>query len=135
MRQLSTELEVSKRGKEDSSERDALLEAHAAALREKQELAAELLRYSDCDPEVMKTKQKESDVAREAANRWTGTYTCLNYTNTYEYSAACSMHNICDMIIADNVFAIKSWAKRKFNLDEKMLNKQFEIPEDFDYVE
>ena len=45
------------------------------------------------------------------------------------------MHNICDMIISDNVFAIKSWAKRKFNLDEKMLNKQFEIPEDFDYVE
>ena len=71
-RKLTTELEESKRGKEETSEREALLKAHATATEEKQALAVELLRYSDCDPEVIKLKQNESNVAKDAANRWTG---------------------------------------------------------------
>ena len=44
-------------------------------------------------------------VAKEAANRWT-----------------------------DNVYAVKTWCKNKFNMEENALNKNFGIPEDFDYL-
>ncbi|CDQ66394.1 unnamed protein product [Oncorhynchus mykiss] len=35
----------------------------------------------------------------------------------------------------DNVFAIKSWAKRKFGFDDGRIDKAFGIPEDFDYMD
>ena len=37
-------------------------------------LEAEIEKYKDCDPEVMKQMQKESKTALEAANRWTGEF-------------------------------------------------------------
>ena len=66
----------------------------------------ELERYRECDPEVLENMQKETVMAKEGANRWT-----------------------------DNVFTIKSWCVRKFGLEEKMIDKNFGIPEDFDYME
>ena len=36
---------------------------------------------------------------------------------------------------ADNVFAIKSWVKNKFQFEDSVLDKQFDIPSDFDYIE
>lgn len=44
--------------------------------------------------------------ARDAANRWT-----------------------------DNIFAVKSWCKNKFNIEESTLDKQFGIPAEFEYLE
>ena len=35
---------------------------------------------------------------------------------------------------AENVFAMKSWCKSKFFLEEEMIDKQFGIPADFDYI-
>jgi hypothetical protein len=35
----------------------------------------------------------------------------------------------------DNIFAIKSWAKRKFGFEESKIDKNFGIPEDFDYID
>lgn len=35
----------------------------------------------------------------------------------------------------DNIFIIKFWCVRKFGLEEKMIDKNFGILEDFDYVE
>lgn len=36
---------------------------------------------------------------------------------------------------SDNVFAIKSWTKKKFSFDDSRINKAFGIPEDFDYLD
>ncbi|KAF4801227.1 hypothetical protein TURU_036833 [Turdus rufiventris] len=47
-----------------------------------------------------------NQVAKEAANRWT-----------------------------DNIFSIKSWAKRKFGFEESRIDKCFGIPEDLDYID
>ena len=66
----------------------------------------ELEKLKECDPEVLESKRKETTMAREAANRWT-----------------------------DNVFTIKSWCTRKFGVEEKMIDKNFGIPEDFDYID
>lgn len=35
---------------------------------------------------------------------------------------------------AENVFAMKSWCKTKFSIEESEIDKQFGIPDDFDYV-
>lgn len=34
----------------------------------------------------------------------------------------------------DNIDDIKSWCKNKFYMEENVLNKQFGIPEDLDYL-
>lgn len=34
----------------------------------------------------------------------------------------------------DNIFSIKSWCKNKFFIEEEVLNKQFDIPEELDYI-
>ncbi|XP_062055448.1 meiotic nuclear division protein 1 homolog isoform X3 [Lepus europaeus] len=44
----------------------------------------------------------------------------------------------CDPQVVEeihNIFAIKSWAKRKFGLEENKIDKNFGIPEDFDYID
>lgn len=39
------------------------------------------------------------------------------------------------ILFTDNIFAIKSWAKRKFGFEESRIDKSFGIPEDFDYID
>ncbi|XP_006885459.1 PREDICTED: meiotic nuclear division protein 1 homolog [Elephantulus edwardii] len=38
-------------------------------------------------------------------------------------------------VLQNNIFAIKSWAKRKFGFEENKIDKNFGIPEDFDYLD
>lgn len=93
-------------GKEDTEERRLLLSEMASLESKKTELTAEIDKYKEFDPETIKALQTEAEKAKEAANRWT-----------------------------DNIESIKQWCKKKFGIEEKDLNKQFEIPEDMDYVE
>lgn len=87
-------------------ERNEVLLKLTKLKEENKSLKVELQRYEDCDPEVIKEVQIKSSEALDSANRWT-----------------------------DNLFAIKSWCNKKFNIDSKTLDKQFGIPEDFDYLE
>lgn len=36
---------------------------------------------------------------------------------------------------ADNVYAVVSWLKDRFGMEESVINKQFGIPEEFEYFE
>uniref|UniRef100_A0A6M2CZL9 Meiotic nuclear division protein 1 homolog n=1 Tax=Rhipicephalus microplus TaxID=6941 RepID=A0A6M2CZL9_RHIMP len=92
-------------GREDSSEREELMTKLSELERDRDEVAAELEKHKDCDPEVLEEVKKQTLVAKEAVNRWT-----------------------------DNIFSIKSWVKNKFFIEESVLNKQFGIPEELDYV-
>ncbi|XP_050311354.1 meiotic nuclear division protein 1 homolog [Anthonomus grandis grandis] len=58
------------------------------------------------DAEKFEAMRNKAESLKEAANRWT-----------------------------ENVFSIKSWCKKKFFMEDKVLDKQFGIPEDFDYIE
>lgn len=42
---------------------------------------------------------------------------------------------IIKCVFSDNVFAIKSWTKKKFSFDDSRIDKAFGIPEDFDYMD
>uniref|UniRef100_S4RJM3 Leucine zipper with capping helix domain-containing protein n=1 Tax=Petromyzon marinus TaxID=7757 RepID=S4RJM3_PETMA len=90
-------------------ERAELLQELARLRSYKEKLQAELDKHRECDPEVVSGLRKENEIAKDAANRWT--------------------------VSADNVFSIKSWAKRRFGLEEDQLDKSFGIPEEFDYIE
>lgn len=84
----------------------------------------QITKFSDADPEVIAKLVEKAKVVkikiknfklllififqeyREATNKWT-----------------------------DNIFAIQSWCKNKFDISEGCLNKQFNIPDDLDYKE
>ncbi|KAF9090566.1 Meiotic nuclear division protein 1 [Mortierella sp. GBA35] len=76
-------------------------------LREAEELDAqcqkELKQYSDNDPTLIDAQKKYSQVAKDAANRWT-----------------------------ENIFTFQSYCVDKFNVDRQEFNKNFGIPEDLD---
>uniref|UniRef100_A0A8C3G6Z2 Meiotic nuclear division protein 1 homolog n=1 Tax=Cyclopterus lumpus TaxID=8103 RepID=A0A8C3G6Z2_CYCLU len=88
------------------NERSSLLKELEALREERTQLQAELNKYRECDPEVIEDMRKSNVVAKEAVSRWT-----------------------------DNVFAIKSWTKKKFSFDDSRIDKAFGIPEDFDYMD
>ncbi|XP_022068196.2 meiotic nuclear division protein 1 homolog [Acanthochromis polyacanthus] len=99
-------IERAKVGRQDTKERNSLLKELGALREERTQLQAELEKYRECDPEVVEEMRKSNVIAKEAVSRWT-----------------------------DNVFAIKSWTKKKFSFDDSRINKAFGIPEDFDYMD
>ncbi|XP_075786192.1 meiotic nuclear division protein 1 homolog isoform X2 [Pelodiscus sinensis] len=103
---LQQSIEKSKIGRQDTAERAALIKELAALREKKEQLKAEIDTYQECDPDVVEEIRQANKVAKEAANRWT-----------------------------DNIFSIKSWAKRKFGFEENRIDKSFGIPEDFDYID
>ncbi|NXJ62291.1 MND1 protein, partial [Rostratula benghalensis] len=103
---LQKSIEKAKIGREDTAERAALIEELAALRQKKDQLKAEIEKYRECDPDVIEEMRQTNKVAKEAVNRWT-----------------------------DNIFSIKSWAKRKFGFEESRIDKSFGIPEDFDYID
>uniref|UniRef100_A0AAR2JKR8 Meiotic nuclear division protein 1 homolog n=2 Tax=Pygocentrus nattereri TaxID=42514 RepID=A0AAR2JKR8_PYGNA len=103
---LQQAVEKAKEGRQDTKERAALQKELQSLREQREKLRTELEKYKECDPEVVQEMRKENITAKEAVSRWT-----------------------------DNVFAIKSWAKRKFAFDDNQLDKAFGIPEDFDYMD
>lgn len=69
-------------------------------------LLQQLETLKENDPALLEKIASEIEEAKAGANKWT-----------------------------DNLFVLKSWIKRKFPVDERQIDKQFEIPEDLDYVE
>lgn len=99
-------LEEANKGKEESNERAEILAELLVKEKESVELKSKLEQLRECDPEVINDVKKKTMIAKESANRWT-----------------------------DNVFSIKSWCKKKFSIEESSINKNFNIPEELDYIE
>ncbi|KAK2174484.1 hypothetical protein NP493_799g05016 [Ridgeia piscesae] len=93
-------------GRESNEDRENVLRDLAAGKRRREEVLGELEKYKACDPEVMEEMRRQARMAKDAANRWT-----------------------------DNIFSSKSWIKSKFSFDTSVIDKQFGIPEDFDYID
>nr|CAI5844515.1 unnamed protein product [Callosobruchus analis] len=99
-------LSDSKNEDDDEQKRTGLLEE----LNDKEiELNVLQNKLKDCkenDPAKMQVFERKSEELKNAANRWT-----------------------------DNIFSMKSWCQKKFMVESKVLNKQFGIPEDLDYID
>ncbi|GFQ97198.1 meiotic nuclear division protein 1 homolog [Trichonephila clavata] len=103
---LDKQVTEAKCGREDSTNRDEILKELNICQKEKMDLMEKIEKYKDCDPQVLEEVKKQIEISKEAANRWT-----------------------------DNIFAIKSWCKNKFFIEDSVMNKQFGIPEELDYIE
>ncbi|CAH2301192.1 meiotic nuclear division 1 homolog [Pelobates cultripes] len=103
---LQQNVEKAKVGRQDTEERSKLAEELASLRHQRDQFKSELDKYKECDPDVIEEIRQSNKVAKEAVNRWT-----------------------------DNVFAVKSWAKKKFGFEESKIDKTFGIPEDFDYID
>lgn len=103
---LEESVEKAKVGREDTKERSELSEELALLRQQRDQQKAELEQYKECDPDVIEEIRKSNMVAKDAANRWT-----------------------------DNIFAVKSWAKKKFGFEERKIDQTFGIPEEFDYID
>ncbi|KAF8782520.1 meiotic nuclear division protein 1 homolog [Argiope bruennichi] len=106
IKRLDTQFAEAKCGREDSIARDGILKQLNECQKEVINLKEKIEKYKDCDPQVLEEVKKQIEISKDAANRWT-----------------------------DNIFAIKSWCKNKFFIEESVLNKQFGIPEELDYIE
>ncbi|KAL3993742.1 Mnd1 family protein [Acanthocheilonema viteae] len=106
LEEVKADIVAAKKGKEETEERKKL-QLQINELQTKHELLTKKLeKISEEGPEAIARLESETAKARDDANRWT-----------------------------DNIFAAKKWCKRNFNIDEKTLNAQFEIPPELDYVE
>jgi hypothetical protein len=104
---LDTKITEVTSGREDSDDRTALLEELTTLEAKRSLLRSQVKRYEGCDPEVLERLGDETKLAKESANRWT-----------------------------DNIYSVHSWIGKKFpSINVSDLNKQFNIPEDLDYVE
>jgi Fe2+ or Zn2+ uptake regulation protein len=83
-----------------------LIENYEEANEEKKKIADKLSTYEESDPEKYDKLKREIQQAKKTCNNW-----------------------------IDNIFTMKSYFKTKYKADERMINKQFEIPEDLDYIE
>ncbi|ERE92550.1 putative meiotic nuclear division protein 1 like protein [Cricetulus griseus] len=110
---LQKSIEKARIGRQETEERAMLTKELSSFRDQREQLKAEVEKYRECDPQVVEEIRKANIVAKEAANRWTGRY----------------------FRVTDNIFAIKSWAKRKFGFEESKIDKNFGIPEDFDYID
>lgn len=59
-------------GREESAERSQLLAQLAELKSECASLTTQVQKYRDCDPEVLEEVKRQTVVAKDAANRWTG---------------------------------------------------------------
>lgn len=91
--------------REDSKERDELLEKYTQLEQLRSNLASKLEIHRANDPKLLAQKRADSEKAKLAANRWT-----------------------------DNIFTLQSYCANNFSIERSQFNEQFSIPDDFDYI-
>ncbi|XP_029168107.1 meiotic nuclear division protein 1 homolog [Nylanderia fulva] len=106
LQKLKEEVQKEKEFKKDNEEKRNLLEEVDRLRKEEQEIKKQIAKFSVINPEAIKEIEEKARKNKDLANIWT-----------------------------DNIFAVQSWCKNKFSISEQDLNKQFNIPEDLDYIE
>ncbi len=102
---LKQRMEAFQSSQDDDESRSQLTKEYQELLSEQERFKAELNRYKDNDPVEYNQMKANIDVCKKACNRW-----------------------------IENIFSLKSWLKNKFRIQEELIDKQFEIPSDLDYV-
>ncbi|KAM0726787.1 Meiotic nuclear division protein 1-like protein [Formica fusca] len=106
LQKLKEEIQKEKELKNDTEEKRNLLEEVEQLKKEEQEIKKQIAKFSEVNPEAIVEIKEKAQRTKELTNIWT-----------------------------DNIFAIQSWCRTKFNISEQDLNKQFNISEDLDYIE
>jgi hypothetical protein len=102
---MKDKLEKFKATEDDDEKRQKLQEECTSLEIQKNKLLKELELYKENDPELFNKLKLSIELCKKACNRW-----------------------------VENIFSLKSWLKNKFRIDESVIDKQFEIPSDLDYI-
>ncbi|KAJ1984482.1 Meiotic nuclear division protein 1 [Dimargaris verticillata] len=101
--ELQASIAAATDGREDTDERAELLQQLSEIESKHTANKQELDKFRECDPVLLKAKERAANEAKDAANRWT-----------------------------DNIFIIQSYCVNKFGVETADFNKQFGITDDFD---
>lgn len=104
--QLGAQIQELMAGRDESPERDALEEEIQKLEAQQEEINKTLTKYDSMNPDVIRKMQRQTELALEAANRW-----------------------------SDNICTLRSWTVKQFGFTKDRFNKQFEVDESFDYPE
>ena len=95
---LAEDVSTAEMGREETSDRDNLLQRLSEEKSKQQSFNSKLKQFSDNDPAVLQEMAQEAKQAVDAANRWT-----------------------------DNIFSLQSWIKKKFpSVDQVQLILRFQ---------
>ena len=104
--EIAEKLKSSSESEEEAKRRSKLQDELVAAEKEAAEVAKELAKFESCDPDTFEKKKEEIETLREGVERWT-----------------------------DNIFAIRTYCKNKFNMEYSEIDRQLGFPPDLDYFE
>ncbi|CAG9129634.1 unnamed protein product [Plutella xylostella] len=93
-------------GRELSDDRARHLAELEQTLKKENELKKEMEKYRDSDPEYIAQLKNEIEELKSAVNRWT-----------------------------ENIFILKSYCKNTFQVENEVIEQNFNIPQDLDYME
>lgn len=103
---MEKQLEEASASRIDSPERDELLQKYRELEKIRCESEKKLEIHRANDPKLLEQLKKSTKEAKIAANRWT-----------------------------DNIFTLQSYCSNTFSISRAQFDEQFNIPEDFDYIE
>lgn len=89
------------------------------------ELKRSLKEYQELDPDELEKLKAESQVSLSCVNSFFSIV-------LYQLLSQVSLEAVNRW--TDNIFAVKSWCKSKFYMEDNQLNKAFGIPEELDYL-
>ncbi|XP_073661585.1 meiotic nuclear division protein 1 homolog isoform X1 [Tursiops truncatus] len=69
---LQKSIEKARIGRHETEERTLLAKELSSLRDQREQLKAEVEKYKECDPQVVEEIRQANEVAKEAANRWTG---------------------------------------------------------------
>lgn len=102
--ELEQEIGELEPGREDCDERKQLDEEIVALNTRLANVSAETAKYGALNPVAIRETERQAAAALDAANRWT-----------------------------DNIYTLRSWCVKKFNLPASTFDKQFGLDDSFDY--
>lgn len=105
-KRLLKEVEQLEHGREDTEERKRTIGELEGLDERAAKIDGELCRFADFDPKVIEEMKKNTEKAKDAANRW-----------------------------IDNIFNCRSWASNTVGMEQKVFNSQFGISDELDYIE
>ncbi|KPI99826.1 PREDICTED: meiotic nuclear division protein 1 homolog [Papilio xuthus] len=92
-------------GRVVNEEREKILATLEQVTKTEVELKKELQKYRDCDPEYIAALTAEIEELKSATNRWT-----------------------------ENIYILKSYIKNTFQMENEVIEQNFNIPQDLDYI-
>jgi Fe2+ or Zn2+ uptake regulation protein len=105
-KKMSEELKCKLLSDEEEAKRLELFEEYNRLVEVNQSLIKQLDAHKQNDPHAYEELCLSVAISKSACNRW-----------------------------IDNIFAVRDWLKKKFRIDEGIINKQFDIPAELDYFQ